>query len=76
MLVNITYYIDVLKPNWILSLALQKKEVNAVNSANYVVKTKSEFRKLKRKPVELYPSIAYLNKILLKTVTEKVFLKV
>ena len=29
MLVNIAYYIDVLEPVWILSLTLQKKEVDA-----------------------------------------------
>ena len=43
MLVNIAYYNDALDPVQILSLALQKKEVIMVNSANSLLKTKSSF---------------------------------
>ena len=61
MLVNIAHYIDILEPVQILSLALQKKEVDAVNSANSLLKTNSKFHKLDKRPVELYPSITYLK---------------
>lgn len=59
MLVNTTYYIGLLEPVQILFLALQKKEVDAANFANFLLKTKVKFCKLKQKPVELYPSTAY-----------------
>ena len=61
LLVNIAHYIDILEPVQILSLALQKKGVDAVNSANSLLKTNSKFHKLDKRPVELYPSIAYLK---------------
>ena len=50
MLVNIVYYIDVLEPVWIPSLALQKKKVEVVNSTNSLLKTKSELFKLEQRP--------------------------
>ena len=60
MLLHIAFYIGVLEPVNILSLSLQKKEVDPVNSSNALLKTKSKFIKLEQKPVELYPPIAYL----------------
>ena len=59
MLVNTSYYIGLLEPVQILFLALQKKEVDAANFPNFLLKTKVKFCKLKQKPVELYPSTAY-----------------
>ena len=62
MLLHIAFYIDVLEPVKILSLSLQKKEVDPVNSSNALLKTKSKFIKLEQKLVELYPSIAFDKK--------------
>ena len=62
MLLHIAFYIGVLEPVNILSLSLQKKEVDPVNSSNALLKTKSKFIKLEQKPVDLYPSIAYLTR--------------
>ena len=43
-----------------LSLALQKKETDKVNSSNSLLKIKSKFCKLELKTVELNASITYL----------------
>ena len=75
MLVNTTYYIGLLEPVQILFLALQKKEADAANFANFLLKTKVKFCKLKQKPVELYPSTVYSIQIIAENDTAEALFK-